>query len=416
MKPRRLGVALAGLLGQSLLALRDNRLRTVLSILGIAVGIAAVMAVGAISQGGHYLIFSELETFGLKSVWVYKNNTEKDPRRAVRSGSGIDNDDYIALRDCCSAAARISPMVVSPERQIIRVGDRYSNAHIEGVGAEFSQINNDKLALGRTISADDEARRRYVVVIAPQVQEDLFGKQQNPIGNEIRIGNEKFTVIGLLQAKNRDFLASIGSSGGQDANNRLQIPYLIYQQIIGKKEISFIQAEAVSLELAEAATQQIKNILQRRHRGQYVYKSEAMATYIATTNRILQAVTLIGVIAASVSLLVGGLGIMNIMSTSVLERTREIGLRKALGAGKRDILTQFLMEATLISAIGGALGLALGAAAGYGLALATGFPLAPSLLTVSIALIVSIGVGILSGYYPAHRAAQLHPVEALRYE
>lgn len=416
MKPHRLSVALAGLLGQSLLALRDNRLRTVLSILGISVGIAAVMAVGAISQGGHYLIFSELETFGLKSVWVYKSNTEKDPRRAVRTGSGIDNDDYAALRNCCSAAARISPMVVNPERQIIRVGDRYSNAHIEGVGAEFSQINNDKLALGRTISAEDEARRRYVVVIAPQVQEDLFGKQQNPIGKEIRIGDEKFTVIGLLQAKNRDFLASIGSSGGQDANNRLQIPYLIYQQIIGKKEISFIQAEAVSLDQADAATQQIKNILQRRHRGQYAYKAEAMAKYIATTNRILEAVTLIGVIAASVSLLVGGLGIMNIMSTSVLERTREIGLRKALGAGKRDILTQFLMEATLISAIGGALGLALGAAAGYGLALATGFPLAPSLLTVSIALIVSIGVGILSGYYPAHRAAQLHPVEALRYE
>lgn len=413
---------LTDVLQQALAALRDNRLRTVLSILGIAVGIAAVMAVGSVAKGGHYLIFSELETFGLKSVWVYKNDEEKDPRRAVRKGTGIDNDDYFAvLSGCCPAVVRVTPLVYGMEfansgRLVVRSGNRYSNGRIEGVGADFTYINNDSLTKGRAFRAEDESRRRRVVIIGTRVQEDLFGLHQNPIGKEIRIGAEPYTVIGLLAPKSRDFLASIGSSGGQDANNRVLIPYSTYQQILGKKEIFVLQAEAVSLQSADAAAQQIKALLERRHRGQYSYKSETMAKYIGTAGNILKAVTLIGIIAASVSLLVGGLGIMNIMSTSVLERTREIGLRKALGARKNDILIQFLLEATLISTLGGSLGLILGAVTGHTLAWATGFPLSPSWGTVLVALAVSIGVGMLSGYYPAHRAAQLKPVEALRYE
>lgn len=412
---------LTDVLQQALAALRDNRLRTMLSILGIAVGIAAVMAVGSVAKGGHYLIFSELETFGLKSVWVYKNDEEKDPRRAVRKGTGIDNDDYFAvLSGCCPAVLRVTPLVygefANSGRLVVRSGNRYSNGRIEGVGADFTYINNDSLTKGRAFRTEDESRRRRVAIIGTRVQEDLFGLHQNSIGKEIRIGSEPYTVIGLLTPKSRDFLASIGSSGGQDANNRVLIPYSTYQQILGKKEIFVLQAEAVSLQSADAAAQQIKALLERRHRGQYSYKSETMAKYIGTAGNILKAVTLIGIIAASVSLLVGGLGIMNIMSTSVLERTREIGLRKALGARKNDILIQFLLEATLISSLGGSLGLILGAVTGHTLAWATGFPLSPSWGTVLVALAVSIGVGMLSGYYPAHRAAQLKPVEALRYE
>ncbi len=399
-------------------ALRDNALRSLLSVVGIAVGITAVMAVGTISKGGHYLVFSELETFGLKSVWIFRDRQDKDPHRAVRKGTGIDNDDYAVVRGgCCPAVSRVSPVVYDfGKRQLIRFGNRYSNASVEGVGSEYTVITNDILALGRSFRIQDEERRRPVAIIGPQPHADLFGASQNPIGKEIRIGPQKYTVVGVLKAKSRGFLASIGSAGGQDANNRILIPYTLYQQQLGKKEIHWLQAEAVSQDEADTAVRQISDTLTRRHGDRYAYKGETMAQYIDTATRILQGVALIGVVAAAVSLLVGGLGIMNIMSTSVLERTREIGLRKAIGARQRDILLQFLAEAVFISTLGGVLGLMVGTLASYGLALATGFPLAPSWAMIVAALTVSIGVGMLSGYYPARRAALMRPVVALRYE
>lgn len=363
-------------------------------------------------------MFSELETFGLKSVWVFRDRQDKDPHSAVRKGTGIDNDDYAAVRaGCCPAVGRVSPVVYDfGKRQLVRAGNRYSNASVEGVGSEYTVITNDTLALGRSFRIQDEERRRPVAIIGPQPHADLFGAAQNPLGREIRIGQQKYTVVAVLKAKSRSFLASIGSAGGQDANNRILIPYTLYQQQLGKKESNWLQAEAVSQDQASAAVSQIIDTLKRRHGDRYAYKGEMVAQYIDTADRILQGVALIGVVAASVSLLVGGLGIMNIMSTSVLERTREIGLRKAIGARRRDILLQFLAEAVFISTLGGMLGLMVGALASYGLALATDFPLAPSWFMVVIALIVSVGVGVLSGYYPARRAARMRPVVALRYE
>ncbi len=403
---------------QALYALKDNRRRTLLSILGIAIGIAAVMAVGTISKGGNYLIFSELETFGLNSVWVFRDRGDKDPHRRVRQGSGIDNDDYQALTAaCCPAVQRLSAVVHASfsKRAVIQAINRYSNAQVQGVDVTLTSIANDVVIQGRPFRARDIASRRAVAILGPTAAEDLFGAA-SAIGREFRIGNRKFTVIGMLEAKSRDFLASIGSSGGQDANNRILIPYTILQQMLGHKQINFLHAEAVNQAQADAAAQQLIAVL-KRHNGQnYSYKSETMATYITTTERILNGVAMIGIIAASVSLLVGGMGIMNIMSTSVLERTREIGLRKAVGARRGDILLQFLLEAVVISTLGGLIGLTLGTIASIVLAEVTGFPLAPSLTVIVIALIVSVAVGIISGYLPARRAARLHPVEALRYE
>ena len=299
---------------------------------------------------------------------------------------------------------------------LVRNGNRYSNARITGVGADIHIIHNDVIALGRPLREKDELRRRSVVILGPTAHTDLFESEQNPVGKEIYIGENKYTVVGVLKPKSRDFLASIGSVGGMDANNQILIPFTVLQRQLGHKEISVFHGEAIGLEHADAAVSQIIRMLQRSHRSRYSYKGDTAAQYVATANRILGAVSLIGVAAASISLFVGGLAIMNIMSTSVLERTREIGLRKALGARRRDILFQFLMEATMISAIGGLLGLSLGALASVGLALWTGFPMMPSWFMVGIALAVSIGIGLLSGYYPARRAAAMQPVEALRYE
>jgi len=398
-------------------ALRDNRLRSVLSVLGIAVGIAAVMAVGTVSKGGSYLVFSELETFGLNSVWIYRDRNDKDPNRRVRKGTGLDSFDYDSIKDgCCSAMDRVTPMVFTRERSIIQTGNHYNNARVSGVNSEYLNINNDHLTGGRNFRLLDVKRRRAVAIIGPTVVSDLFGDANNPIGKDIRIGLRRFRVIGVLKEKSRDFLASIGSAGGQDANNRILIPFTLQQQVNGNKAINFFHFKARTLDDADLLATQVKAFLKRRNGKNFRYKTETMATYIGTADRILSGVALIGVIAASISLLVGGLGIMNIMSTSVLERTREIGLRKAVGASQRDILTQFLLEAIVISTLGGLLGLSLGAGASMILAWVTGFPLTPSLLVIFIALIVSIVVGITSGFLPARRASRLHPVEALRYE
>lgn len=404
-------------LGQALYALRDNRLRTLLSILGIAVGIAAVMAVESIGRGGAHLVFSELETFGLNSVWVFRDRQDKDPHRLVRTGSGIVNDDYQAiLAHCCDAVARVSAVVEGTNRAVIRNGNRYSNATIQGIDRTYTTINNDVISEGRSLRRRDIVSRQAVAILGPTAAKDLFGPSVSAVGKEFRIDSVRFTVIGVLQAKSRDFLSSIASAGGADANNRILIPYTRYQQMLGHKEISYLQAEATGLDQAETAASQLVGLLHWRNGRNFKYRSETMASYIVTVNRILRGVSVIGVAAASVSLLVGGMGIMNIMSTSVLERTREIGLRKAVGGCRRDILFQFLLEASLISTVGGLIGLSVGSAGSAALAQVTGMPLTPSLPVIFIAVLISVGVGVISGYLPARRAARLHPVVALRYE
>jgi len=403
---------------EAIYALKDNLRRTLLSILGIAVGIAAVMAVGTISKGGNYLIFSELETFGLNSLWVFRDRGDKDPNRRVREGSGIDNEVYQVLSSgCCPAVRRVSAMVhgAPGKRIIVQTSNNYSNARIQGVDVSLTTIANDVITQGRPLRDRDVKSRRAVAILGPTAAKDLFGAA-SPVGREFRIDNLKFTAIGVLQEKSRDFLASIGSSGGQDANNRILIPYTTFQQMQGHKNIGYLQAEAVTLAQALDAANQIITVLERYNGRHYKYKSDTMATYIKTTQRILDGVAMIGIVAASVSLLVGGMGIMNIMSTSVLERTREIGLRKAVGARRSDIMLQFLLEAVVISTAGGIIGLTLGSVASVVLAEITGFPLTPSFVVIVVALLVSIVVGIVSGFLPARRAARLHPVEALRYE
>lgn len=401
--------------GEALRALKDNRTRTLLSILGIMIGIAAVIAVSTISKGGNHLIFRELETFGLKSVWVYRHYNEKDPNRRTRRGSGIENKDLLLLQSCCEGIDAFSPVVRPDDTLIIQTHNRYSNATIKGVNAVFSEIANDKLSHGRFLQSGDISLRRAAAVIGPTVAKDIFGSS-NPVGNKFRIGLKKYTVVGVLKEKSRDFLSSIGSAGGQDANNRILIPYTTLQKHNGDKKINFLRIRVLSLAVAETAARQVASTLKRAHKKQFDYTHETMAKYITTTNRILNGVEMIGIVAASISLLVGGMGIMNIMGTSVLERTKEIGLRKAMGAREKDILWQFLIEAIFIALIGGTAGLILGGALSVVLAHLTGFPLTPSINIILLAIIVSIITGILSGYLPARRAAKLHPVDALRHE
>ncbi|MBI3815327.1 MAG: FtsX-like permease family protein [Nitrospinae bacterium] len=257
--------------------------------------------------------------------------------------------------------------------------------------------------------------KREVCVIGVKVKDKLFGAE-DPLSKEIQIGKDRYTVIGVLKRKDRDFLASIGSIGGEDANDRVIVPISTYQHKHNTEMVGHIQAEAVAVSSAKAAAQEIKEILSRRHRGQYIYESQTLQQYIETANTIIMIVSWIGGIAAAVSLVVGGIGIMNIMTISVVERTREIGIRKALGARKSDIRLQFLSESVFISLSGGVIGTGVGITLISIIQVLSHKPrlLAPEY--VAVALIVSILTGIFSGIYPALRAASLNPVEALRYE
>jgi putative ABC transport system permease protein len=405
---------------QAWFSLGDRRFRTLLSISGIAIGIAAVTLIGVATQGGKQVVFSELQTFGLRSVWISRDRKVVDPHRIQRAGTGIDNDDYAALRSssCCTAFVRFSPLVFGGRDapSFARVGRHYSRVQLEGVGDAYLAINNDQISGGRAFSPMDVERARPVAIIGSRVRDELFSPAENPIGRELRLDKQKFEIIGVLDAKDRSLLSSIGSGGGQDTNGRVLVPYTRVQAVLGTNQIDVLQGEIRDDVPAAAAAQLAADFLARRHRDALAYRVDTMEQYVTTANNILSGVSKIGIVAASVSLFVAGLGILNIMSTAVLERTREIGIRKALGGSEREILLQFLLEATFISLIGGVVGLLLGGVASAGIAWIARFPLDPSMLLNGFSLLVAVGVGLASGLYPAYRAAHLRPVEALRYE
>lgn len=401
---------------QAIRALIDHRLRTALSILGITIGIAAVIAVSTISKGGNYIVYSELETFGLNSVWVYRDNTLNSSGRTQREGSGIDNNDYDTLRVNMKSMGikRITPVVYPDNRSEVTQLGRSMNAQLLGVGREYHDVTNDTLNEGRRFHQSDITDKNPVAILGPTVAERLLDPLQSPIGQTIRYRNKRLVVIGILKRKSRDFLSSIGSAGGQDANDRVLIPFTTLQQIRGGDAIGNFHIEVAEFDEADQVAAKVRTLMENRHPTGFAYKSETMASYIGTTDRILGGVSVIGIVAASISLLVGGMGIMNMMGTAVLERTREIGIRKAIGAREKDILLQFLLEAGLISIVGGFFGLLIGGVASVALAMTTGFPVIPSPVSIFGALLVSVCVGLLSGYLPARRAAGLRPVEALR--
>jgi len=404
---------------QAFYSLKDNKLRTILSILGIAIGIAAVMTVGSVTQNARKYIFAELQTYGLKTIWIYRNwdNKNASENKVVRQGSGIDNEDFKIIQEgCCSAVTRVSPVVYSA-KYIVKVhnGSDFYDSPVEGVGLEYLGINNDHILAGRNFSKNEMEYRKEVAIIGMKTAQALFGKNGRYLNNSFRLYNKKFTVIGLLENKTREILKQLGADN-YDINGRVLIPYTVYQSILGSKDIHTMQAEAVSMDRTHEAMKQLDELFHRTHADRYDYTKESMDGWIDRAKELLRNISLVGLLFASISLLVGGMGIMNIMSTSVIERTREIGVRKAIGAQNKDIMFQFLMEAMYVSTLGGIIGLLLGLVAVYVTSIVTGYALDPSWSMAIVALLVSMLVGIASGFYPAFRAAKMRPVDALRYE
>lgn len=418
MKRYLFGTPITLLFIEAFESLEDNRFRTILSLLGVAIGIASIIVVSSIATSGKDMVFRELETFGLRSFWIYRTTATDEALEKNISGTGINTADYKELlRQNLPSIANLSPVIELNTGHVMATKSARSiKIRLQGVSQNFNQINGDKVSLGRFLSARDVEYRLDVAVIGPGVVEKLFPKGEPVLGQKISIGDNWFQIIGVLERKSRDLISSLGA-GGEETSARIIIPYTTRQKLIADNDfVSYIQGQSSELNRTNEAINAVIRVLNLRHRNAFHYKGESMSTYVTTANNILGGVSLIGIAAAAISLLVGGLAIMNIMTTSVIERTREIGLRRAIGASQIAIRTQFIMESVLISSIGGVMGILLG------LGIIRMAPIYSSVLIdinyygVLLAMLSTFFVGIVSGYYPALTASKLEPVEALRHD
>jgi len=414
--------------GQALLeaieSLNGNKMRSGLTVLGIVIGVAAVIAMLAVGNGAQASITGSISSIGTNLLFVFKGSQD-GPQRGPGGGSG-NNDRPLTLADAEAIAdpfAAPSVELVAPAIQgngTISFGGENTTTTITGVTPDYSAIRNLELAEGEFVNQEHMLGRMSVVVLGPDAADAIFGRHDGVVGEMVRIEGQPFRIIGVLVAKGG------GGFGSEDGD--AYIPFTTAQARLIKRgsrdEIDILYVQAATAESVPLASDEIANILRQRHRtpvGDDDFTVLTQQDFLQTFETITGVLTIFLGGIAGISLLVGGIGIMNIMLVSVTERTREIGLRKALGARKKDILLQFLTESSLLSLIGGVIGILFGWLIAYAvgqIAIATGNNFIPIVGTDAILLSTSFSaiIGLFFGIYPASRAASLEPVEALRYE
>jgi len=414
--------------GQALLeaveSLSGNKMRSGLTVLGIVIGVAAVIAMLAVGNGAQASITGSISSIGTNLLFVFKGSADgPGGPRGRRSGN---NDRPLTLADAAAIAdpfAAPSVETVAPVIQgngTLAFGGENSTTTISGVTPDYEAVRNLEIAEGEFINQEHIFGRMSVVVLGPDAADAIFGRHDGVVGETIRIEGQPFRVIGILVAKGG------GAFGSEDGD--AYIPFSTAQARLikhgSRDEIDVLYVQATTAESVPLASEEIANILRQRHRtpiGADDFTVFTQQDFLKTFSTITGVLTIFLGGIAGISLLVGGIGIMNIMLVSVTERTREIGLRKALGARKRDILLQFLTESSLLSLIGGIIGIMFGWLIAFivgQVATATGNNFMPIVGTDAIILSTSFSaiIGLFFGIYPASRAASLEPVEALRYE
>lgn len=395
-------------------ALLGNKVRSGLTILGIVIGIASVIAMLAIGAGAKGSIQSSIESLGSNLILVMPG-AQRGPGVQVSSGRGssqtLTADDADAIASEVAGVKAVAPTVTS-RKQVVVQGNN-TNTSITGVNTDYATVRNIEIDEGVFISDQDNGSLSKVAVLGPTTRDDLFGEGGDSLGKTIRIGGINFKVIGITKAK--------GGSGFNNADDVIYVPLKTAQRFItGNQYVNTISIQAESQEVMTQVQEDTTTLLLDRH-----HISDPQAADFSTLNQsdivssastITNTLTYLLASVAGISLVVGGIGIMNMMLTTVTERTREIGLRKAIGAKKKDISTQFLVESILLTFVGGVSGVILGWIIAFAVS-ATGVLQAQvTLSSILLAFGVSAVIGIVFGYYPARRAAGLNPIEALRYE
>jgi putative ABC transport system permease protein len=401
---------------EALESLNGNKLRSGLTVLGIVIGVAAVIAMLAVGQGAEASITGSISGIGTNLLFVFRG----DPGDNIRNPKPLTLSDADALRDqfAVPSVAAVAPALQG--NSMVSFGGEQTSPQLFGVTPEYFQVRNLIVAEGELITEEHMLGRASVVILGPEVAVALFGHADGVTGETVRIEGQPFRVIGVLESKGG------GAFGSED--NQAIVPFttaqtrLIRRSTSDRVDIIFVQA--VSGDVVPQASEEIAQILRTRHRTPVgaddftIFTQQDLLTTFASITGILT-IFLGGI--AGISLLVGGIGIMNIMLVSVTERTREIGLRKALGARRRDILIQFLTESSLLSLIGGIIGILFGWLISFivgqvAAANDTAFTPVVGINAIALATLFSAAVGLFFGIYPANRAASLEPVEALRYE
>lgn len=395
----------------ALRALRGNILRTALTMLGIIIGIVSVILIISLGQGASSSITSQVSSLGSNLIFIVPGN--QTPGRPPTSTNSLKYDDASALADKTRFPniGAVSAQV-STQAEVVANGQN-KNTSIQGIGAAYADINSLEVDQGVFISPEDELGYARVVVLGPTVVTDLFGDGASPVGETITIKSRSFRIVGVTKAK--------GSSGFTNPDETVYIPVTTAMKVlIGQDSVQAILAQATDPQKVDDTQEEIKTFLLDQHKitdptlADFSVRNSKDALSIVNNVTGLLTALLAGI--AAISLVVGGIGIMNIMLVTVTERTKEIGLLKAIGAKRKDILTQFLIESIVLTVIGGTVGIILGISFSY---LATLFLPIPFILqptAILLAVGVSTLVGVTFGIYPAQRAARLSPIDALRFE
>src|SRR5258705_191252 len=393
-------------------ALRQIVLRTALTMLGIIIGVGAVICVVAIGEGAQASVERAITNIGANMIWVEAGGVS---RGGVRTGSfgtkTLTLGDYEAIKEHVSLVTNVTPE--ADARVQVVYGNQKWSTSVRGVGPEYLALKNWNVVRGGMYTEVDVERANNTCVLGQTLVDQLFGSQ-DPIGETIRVKDQPCVVVGVLEVKGQ-------TATGQDQDDNLLMPYTtVMKKIKGQTWLDDIMCSAASATVLDQAEQEIATLMRERH---HIRAGADDDFNLRHPTEIAEAVkqstqTMEGLLAAvaSVSLIVGGIGIMNIMLVSVTERTREIGLRQAVGARGRDVLRQFLVEAVILSLIGGVIGIGLGMFGARTIANAFQWPTRVSSNAIAVAFVCSAAVGVFFGYYPARQAANLDPIEALRFE
>ncbi|HHV62796.1 MAG TPA: FtsX-like permease family protein [Firmicutes bacterium] len=384
-----------------------NKLRSALTLLGIVIGVASVITMVSIGEGARVEVTGELEGMGSNMVFIQPNYHNEDVRMGDIPYLSFEEVDL--LKAACPHLLYVSPYINA--RGTVKYGREDEGTTVVCVNDEFAWMQGFSMDAGRFFSESDIRGRRFVAVLGRDIADKLFGPG-DPIGETIRINDLSCTVIGIMKRRGQSGLFS----GMNTEDSYVYLPASIARRITGFDRVSFIMAQATDVESVRLAVDEVNGFLRRRYGEDNRFLTQSSESFLESARVILGIFTAILGGIGGISLLVGGIGVMNIMLVTVTERTREIGIRKAVGARKGDILRQFVTEAVMLCLTGGIIGIIFGALGAHLIAAVSPIPASVSPLAVAVAFASSSLVGLIFGVYPAYKAANLDPIQALRYE